>query len=128
MSARLLAPILLGSILIAPPAVAGQAAADPDATAAAATKQDLLNGYRRYHSVCNHCHGPDGLGSSFGPSLVQTPPDPAGFRAAVRDGARGQSGVMKGFAENADVMQHLDAILAYVEARSTGKLGRGRPR
>jgi mono/diheme cytochrome c family protein len=28
------------------------------------------NGYRRYHAVCNHCHGPDGMGSSFGPSLV----------------------------------------------------------
>ena len=33
------------------------------------------NGYRRYHAVCNHCHGPDGMGSSFGPSLVDHLPD-----------------------------------------------------
>ncbi len=88
----------------------------------------LLNGFRRYHSVCNHCHGPDGLGSSFGPSLVDAPPDPEAFRAVVINGARGSSGVMKGFGDNADVMEHLDAILAYIDARARGELGRGRPR
>jgi mono/diheme cytochrome c family protein len=28
---------------------------------------------RRYHARCNHCHGPDGVGSTFGPSLVEGP-------------------------------------------------------
>ena len=30
------------------------------------------NGYRRYHSECHVCHGPDGLGSSFGPALADS--------------------------------------------------------
>lgn len=29
------------------------------------------NGFRRYHTACNYCHGPDGLGSTFAPSLVE---------------------------------------------------------
>lgn len=28
------------------------------------------NGYRRYHAGCNHCHGPDGVGSAFASSLL----------------------------------------------------------
>ena len=28
------------------------------------------NGFRRYNAACNHCHGPDGAGSTFAPSLV----------------------------------------------------------
>jgi mono/diheme cytochrome c family protein len=91
-------------------------------------QKQLLNGFRRYHSVYNHCHGPDGLGSSFGPSLVDTPPEPQRFRTAVIEGVRGTSGVMNGFGDNADVMKHLDEILAYVDARARGELGRGRPR
>src|SRR3546814_15151313 len=27
------------------------------------------NGYRRYHSYCHTCHGPDALGSSYAPAL-----------------------------------------------------------
>src|SRR5262245_10802419 len=27
------------------------------------------SGYRRYHSDCHVCHGPDGEGSSYGPAL-----------------------------------------------------------
>ena len=88
----------------------------------------LLDGFRRYHSVCNHCHGPDGLGSSFGPSLIDEPPDPDRFKTAVLDGVRGPGGIMKGFAGNPNVTGYLDAILAYVDARARGELGRGRPR
>jgi hypothetical protein len=28
------------------------------------------NGCRRYNAACNHCHGPDGAGSTFATSLV----------------------------------------------------------
>ena len=88
----------------------------------------LLDGFRAYHSVCNHCHGPDGLGTSFGPSLVDTPPDADQFISAIRKGASGTAGVMKGFDGNPGVMRRADAILAYIQARSTGALGRGRPK
>ncbi len=30
------------------------------------------NGYRRYHASCHTCHGPDGLGSSYAPNLVNS--------------------------------------------------------
>src|SRR5919198_3850982 len=30
------------------------------------------NGYRRYHSECHVCHGPDGLGSSYAPALTDS--------------------------------------------------------
>ena len=29
-----------------------------------------FSGYRRYHSDCHVCHGPDGVGSSYAPALV----------------------------------------------------------
>lgn len=116
--------VLCGLTAMARDANASEAkTTSPDAK----TSRLLLNGYRRYHSVCNHCHGPDGLGSSFGPSLIDTIPDPERFRHNVREGARGAKGVMNGFADNADVMQHLEAILAYIDARARGELGRGRP-
>ena len=46
------------------------------------------NGFRRYHASCNHCHGSDGLGSTFGPSLVDRLPEIGLFRRIVRDKAR----------------------------------------
>jgi mono/diheme cytochrome c family protein len=46
------------------------------------------NGFRRYHAGCNHCHGQDGLGSSFGPSLVDHPRNLDAFRRIVRGGTR----------------------------------------
>ncbi|HIE19505.1 MAG TPA: hypothetical protein EYP72_00545, partial [Rhodospirillales bacterium] len=30
------------------------------------------NGYRRYHNSCHRCHGPDAVGSSFAPSLMES--------------------------------------------------------
>ena len=29
------------------------------------------SGYRRYHCECHACHGPDGMGSSYAPALVE---------------------------------------------------------
>jgi mono/diheme cytochrome c family protein len=85
------------------------------------------NGYRRYHAVCNHCHGPDGMGSSFGPSLVDHPRDIETFRRVVRDGQSNGASVMKGFADDANVAPFVDDIYAYLQARADGVLSRGRP-
>ena len=85
------------------------------------------NGYRRYHAVCNHCHGPDGMGSSFGPSLVDRIPDIETFRRIVRDGQSSGAAVMKGFSGDPNVAPYVDDIYAYLEARADGELGRGRP-
>jgi mono/diheme cytochrome c family protein len=83
------------------------------------------NGYRRFHAGCNHCHGQDGLGSTFGPSLVERLPDLDAFRRIVRDGTGG--GKMKGFADDPNVAPYIEDIFAYLQARADGALDRGRP-
>jgi mono/diheme cytochrome c family protein len=85
------------------------------------------NGYRRYHAVCNHCHGPDGMGSSFGPSLVDQLPDIETFRRIVHDGQSSGAAVMKGFSGDPNVAPYVDDIYAYLQARADGVLARGRP-
>jgi mono/diheme cytochrome c family protein len=87
----------------------------------------IYEGFRRYHASCNHCHGPDGVGSTFAPSLVAGLPELDAFRRVVLDGvSRGASG-MKGFAGDANVAPYVNDIYAYLQARSDGALGRGRP-
>ena len=88
---------------------------------------NTYNGYRRYHAGCNHCHGPDGLGSSFGPSLVDAPLDADTFREIVREGRVNGTSVMKGYAHDANVDPYVGDIYAYLRARADGALGRGRP-
>lgn len=85
------------------------------------------NGFRRYHSSCNHCHGPDGMGSTFGPALVEGLPDIDAFRRIVLEGQGSGASVMKGFAGDGNVEPYIDDIYAYLQARADGALGRGRP-
>ena len=87
----------------------------------------MREGYRRYQGVCGHCHGPDGLGSSFALSLVDPLPSRERFAAAVLGGASGPRGVMRGFSGDPNVEPYLDAIYAYLAARASGEVGRGRP-
>ena len=85
------------------------------------------NGFKRYHAGCNHCHGPDGMGSSFGPSLVDHLPEIEAFRRVDRDGTSSGAAVMTGFAGDPDVARYVDDIYTYLQARADGALGRGRP-
>jgi|SRR5688572_5664241 mono/diheme cytochrome c family protein len=85
------------------------------------------NGFRRYHAGCNHCHGPDGVGSMFGPPLVDRLPAIDVFRHIVRDGVRKGNSVMQGFSGDENVAPYIDDIYAYLQARADGMLGRGRP-
>ena len=98
-------------------------------------KVDLgtYNGYRRYHSSCHVCHGPDGLGSSYAPALTESIPQIGyeGYLEAVIYGienvSQSQQSVMPAFGEVADVANYVDDIYAYLKARADGALGRGRP-
>ena len=65
---------------------------------ASAAVSPVREGWRRYQGVCGHCHGPDGAGSSFAPSLVDPLPSRDRFDAAVLQGVSGARGVMRGFA------------------------------
>ncbi|MCL6607854.1 MAG: hypothetical protein K6T74_07145 [Geminicoccaceae bacterium] len=91
------------------------------------------NGYRRYHAFCHVCHGPDGLGSSYAPNLVDSLKvmKRDDFSQVVAGGRQtlvaGKESVMPAFYEVADVMNYLEDIYSYLKARSDGKLGRGRP-
>jgi mono/diheme cytochrome c family protein len=85
------------------------------------------NGYRRYNSICIHCHGPDGIGRSFAPSLIDAPLDLPAFRQAVLVGRANGNSVMKGFAGDGNVEPYIEDIYAYLQARADGALGRGRP-
>lgn len=91
------------------------------------TDERTYNGFRRYHAGCNHCHGQDGMGSTFGPALVAGLPDIGRFRRIVRDGASNGSSVMKGYTDDPNVVPYIDDIYAYLQARADGVLDRGRP-
>ena len=91
---------------------------------------DTASGYMIYTAKCMPCHGPDGLGSSFAPSLVRAAQRRTfgRFTETVRDGRSLLPGkVMPAFADDQQVMAHLDDIWRYLQARADGALGRGRP-
>lgn len=91
------------------------------------------NGFRRYHSACHVCHGPDALGSSYAPSLLDSMKNlPYGrFLEIVAVGRTTDKGgtkfVMPGFGSNPDIVDNIDDIYSYLKARADGVLGRGRP-
>jgi mono/diheme cytochrome c family protein len=121
---------ILGPILAGGFAVYSGAAAQQDAGAGKApgpADERTYNGFKRYHAGCNHCHGQDGMGSTFGPALVDGLPDIETFRRIVRNGTSNGASVMKGFAGDPNVAPYEDDIYAYLQARAEGRLGRGRP-
>lgn len=91
------------------------------------------NGFRRYHSYCHVCHGPDGLGSTYAPALKDSLKTMSydDFLDVVVNGRQvvnaAQESVMPAFAEVPDVMLYIDHIYAYLKARADEKVGRGRP-
>ena len=87
----------------------------------------MTRGFRAF-SQCQVCHGLDGNGSSFAPSLVDKLKsiDRARFDDVVTNGFKGQVGVMPGWKENPNVMKYLDQLYAYLKARSDGALPAGK--
>jgi methanol metabolism-related c-type cytochrome len=91
------------------------------------------SGFRRYHSECHVCHGPDGEGSSYAPALADSLKTIgyAEFYGIVVGGKQdlgaGQEKVMPAFADNKNVMCYLDDIYIYLRARSQDAIPRGRP-
>jgi methanol metabolism-related c-type cytochrome len=91
------------------------------------------SGYRRYHSECHVCHGPDALGSSFAPSLVDSLKTLSyeKFLDVVTNGravhTADRESVMPAFGVNPNVMCYIDDIYVYIKARSDGAIPRDRP-
>ncbi|MEM9370967.1 MAG: c-type cytochrome, methanol metabolism-related [Pseudomonadota bacterium] len=91
------------------------------------------SGFRRYHSECHVCHGPEGEGSIYAPALKQSALDLDyyDFLDVVTNGRKVQGAtgdsVMPSFGLNQNVMCYLDDIYVYLKARGTEAIPRGRP-
>jgi methanol metabolism-related c-type cytochrome len=91
------------------------------------------SGYRRYHSECHVCHGPDGMGSSYAPALKDSlkTMNYADFLGVVASGRKNvttsQDNVMPAFGDNPNVACYMDDLYVYLRARSTDAVGRVRP-
>lgn len=85
-------------------------------------------GYKRYHSECHTCHGPNGLGSTFAPALADSLKTMTydQFKQTVSSGRTFADRVMPAFATNPNVMCYVDDIYTYLKARADGVLPPGR--
>ena len=91
------------------------------------------SGYRRYHSDCHVCHGPDGKGSSYAPALKNSLKtiSYADFLGVVASGRKNvntaQENVMPAFGTNKNVMCYIDDIYVYLRARANNAIAARRP-
>ena len=91
------------------------------------------SGFRRYHSDCHVCHGPNGEGSSYAPALAESLKTLSyvDFNNVVTNGRKNVDAandkVMPSFADNVNVMCFLDDIYVYLRARANGAFPGGRP-
>jgi methanol metabolism-related c-type cytochrome len=91
------------------------------------------SGYRRYHSECHVCHGPDGMGSSYAPALKDSLKTMSygEFISIVASGRKNvntaQENVMPSFGNNPNVTCYLDDIYVYLRARANDAVARVRP-
>jgi methanol metabolism-related c-type cytochrome len=91
------------------------------------------SGYRRYHSDCHTCHGPDGMGSSYAPALKDSlkTMSYADFLGVVASGRKNvstaQENVMPAFGDNPNVACYMDDLYVYLRARANDAVGRVRP-
>ncbi len=93
------------------------------------------SGFRRYHSECHVCHGPEGEGSTYAPALkdslkTMNYTDFIGVVASgrIRHVPGGGESVMPALGDNKNVMCYVDDIYIYLKALSDGAVGRGRPK
>src|SRR5258705_11346193 len=84
------------------------------------------SGYRRYHSECHVCHGPDGEGSTYAPGLknslkTMTYPQFMLIVAAGREVIRAdKQSKMPALGNNANVRCYIEDIYVYLKARADG--------
>ena len=126
------AAVLLGTG-VALAAESEQATQKPYTVVDGKVDKKTFNGWRRYTESCLRCHGPDGAGSSYAPSLVDSANHMTQdeFNEIVVNGRTNvnaaSENVMPPFGEVEDVVTYLDDIWAYLNARADGVMGRGRP-
>ena len=91
------------------------------------------SGFRRYHSECHVCHGPDGEGSTYAPPLRESMEtmNYGKFLEVVATGIQNvdaaQQSVMPAFGDNVNVTCFVEDIYVYLKARADQAVPRGRP-
>jgi methanol metabolism-related c-type cytochrome len=91
------------------------------------------SGYRRYHSECHVCHGPDGMGSTYAPALTDSVKTMSygDFVGVVASGRKNvsssQENVMPALGDNPNVACYMDDLYIYLRARANDAVGRVRP-
>jgi methanol metabolism-related c-type cytochrome len=87
------------------------------------------SGYRRYHSECHVCHGPDGMGSTYAPALTDSLKTMSygDFMSVVASGRQNGNSVMPALGDNPNVACYMDDIYIYLRARANDAVGRVRP-
>ena len=91
------------------------------------------SGFRRYHSDCHTCHGPDGEGSTYAPALKNSLKTLSygDFLGVVASGRKNvsssQDSVMPAFGSNVNVACYMDDLYVYLRARANEAWGRQRP-
>ena len=92
------------------------------------------SGFRRYHSECHVCHGPDGMGSTYAPALKDSLKNMSygDFLGVVASGRKNvntaQESVMPAFGDNPNVACYMDDLYVYLRARAHDAVGRVRPK
>lgn len=91
----------------------------------------LASGFRRYGANCLQCHGPDAMGSSYAPALVDSLKTLSygqfmqTVAAGKNDVNNSSNLVMPAFGDNKNVQCYINDIYVYVRARALGLQGRG---
>ena len=91
------------------------------------------SGFRRYHSDCHVCHGPDGMGSTYAPALKDSLKtlNYGDFLGVVAGGRKNvnsaQENVMPAFGTNENVMCYARRYLRVPARARHDAVGRGRP-
>ena len=91
------------------------------------------SGFRRYHSECHVCHGPDGMGSTYAPALTNSLKTMSygDFLGVVASGRKNvgtaQENVMPALGDNPNVACYMDDLYIYLRARANDAVPRGRP-
>ena len=82
------------------------------------------SGFRRYHSDCHVCHGPDAEGSSYAPALsrVLTTMNYPDFANVVVNGRKNVN-----TAQESVMPCYIEDIFVYLRARANDAIPRGRP-
>lgn len=92
------------------------------------------SGFRRYHSECHVCHGPEAQGSTYAPALIDSLKimDYPKFLGIVASGQQRNNGgtdyIMPALGDNKNVMCYIDDIYVYIKAMSDGAISRGKPK